>query len=814
MSERGPLPDSENFPPPDLQRRLSRRLVLARLALAWEMLWPALWPASLALGIFLTLALFGVPDMLPGWFQALLLAALAAIFALNLVVALRRLTFPSHEAARRRIETASHMTHRPLTTLEDRLTGESGGEAATLWQAHRARMSAAIRRLRVGRPRSFLARRDPYYLRAALVLALAAGVFAAGGDWRARIFRAFHPDFALFGPAAPAGLDVWISPPQYTGLPPQFLTGHAGPAPIAVPIGSNVLAQVHGGGALPELRVDRLAQPMSRVDDGDFKGQLTLTAGALLEVTQGYRSLGAWPIRIVPDRPPSVAFAKPPETGARGELRIAYDASDDYGVESVKLLVVRPGGDAGETLSIDLPLPDQHRKNAQGTSFVDLTANPGAGGAARLQLVAADALGQTGSSDTIETTLPERVFLNPLARAIGEQRKELLADPSSRQNVAATVGGLALNPKYYNDDIVVFLALRTASDRLMLDRESDAVPVVAQLLWDTAVRVEDGGSLSSRNTLSQSMQALQQALAQNAPEAQIEQMLGDLQQQIGRYLQSLSAQGQSPGRNPASPASGAASGQSLTSQDFQALLDRARDLSAAGSRSQARQLLAKLQDLLENLRVAGPADMHGPQGHALDAMQDLIRRQQQLLDRSFRASRQPGGNKAANPNEAAAQEALRRALGQAAQGLADHGGGKAGGIPLSMNLAMNRADHAMRDAALALNQGRPDAAVNAQTDALDALQQAARSLAQSLANVGEPGAPGNSLPGAQRDPLGRLEAGEGSTGEGGDLRLGKSANDAAIEKAREILGELRRRAGEQQRPEIERAYIDRLLKEF
>jgi len=135
--------------------------------------------------------------------------------------------------------------------------------------------------------------------------------------------------------------------------------------------------------------------------------------------------------------------------------------------------------------------------------------------------------------------------------------------------------------------------------------------------------------------------------------------------------------------------------------------------------------------------------------------------------------------------------------------------GGAGGIPLSMG----RADRAMRDAVQALNQGKPDAAVNAQTDALDALQQAAQSLAQSLANGGKPGAAGNSL-GAQRDPLGRLEAGEGGISDGGDLQLGKSANDAAIEKAREILGELRRRAGEQQRPEIERDYIDRLLKEF
>ena len=50
--------------------------------------------------------------------------------------------------------------------------------------------------------------------------------------------------------------------------------------------------------------------------------------------------------------------------------------------------------------------------------------------------------------------------------------------------------------------------------------------------------------------------------------------------------------------------------------------------------------------------------------------------------------------------------------------------------------------------------------------------------------------------------------------DGGQLRMGKSASDHALEKAKEILDELRRRAGERSRPEIERNYIDRLLKEF
>jgi hypothetical protein len=243
------------------------------------------------------------------------------------------------------------------------------------------------------------------------------------------------------------------------------------------------------------------------------------------------------------------------------------------------------------------------------------------------------------------------------------------------------------------------------------------------------------------------------------------------------------------------------------------VLDRARDLARAGARDQARELLARLQDLLENLRAANPMDMQGPQGQSLGAMQDLMRRQQQLLDRSFRQSRQSGEGGSNGAGDAAQQEELRRALGETAQRLGDQGGE----IPQSMG----RADRAMRNAVEALQQGKPGAAVESQTEALDALQQAARSLAQNLANGFNPSVSGNpdgspGLSGTQRDPFGRLDAEDGDSGggDGGALRMGKSANDYAIEKAREILGELRRRAGERQRPEIERDYIDRLLKEF
>ena len=46
---------------------LTRRLMLARMALLWEAVWPNLWPVLGITGIFAALVLFDVLPLLPGW---------------------------------------------------------------------------------------------------------------------------------------------------------------------------------------------------------------------------------------------------------------------------------------------------------------------------------------------------------------------------------------------------------------------------------------------------------------------------------------------------------------------------------------------------------------------------------------------------------------------------------------------------------------------------------------------------------------------------------------------------------------------------
>ena len=805
------------------------RLRLARGALLWERLWPACWPMLAVLGTFLVVGLFDLLPLLPGVLHAALLLGFGVAFTIALVAISRRLGLPDRFAAQRRIEQASGLEHRPLQALADRPGMALDPQAALLWQAHRRRMEAATRRLRIGLPAAGLAGSDPWGLRAVLAILLLIGTVDAGVDWRDRLARALSPSLPGRSPALAASFDIWVTPPQYTGLAPQFLRPGMTET-IRIPTQSALLAQVHGGNVIPRLAIDREGRDFEAVDKQNFRTAATLTSGKQLDVIQAGTTLGSWPIEIIPDSPPKVAFAKPPAATPRAALRIDYQASDDYGVEGVKVVIRRDGGKPDEMIEIEEPLPGLHLKEAQATSYHDLTPHPWAGLAVEIRLIATDAPGQTGESEPVRIKLPERVFNHPIARAIIDQRKELVIDPGSRAAVADTLNDLRERPGLYRDDTVVFLGLRLAEERLRLNDDEKSIAEIEQLLWDTALRVEDGSLSLAERELRRLQQELQDALAKNVPDEEIDRLMRELQQALDRYLQALA---ENLARNPDQAQQPVDLSRIVTSRDLQRMLDRARELARDGARDQARELLSQLQNMLENLRMAKPGEtsQRGPSQaqQMMRGMHDLMQRQQQLLDRSFRAQQQgqqgqqgrmgqrgqQGGDQQEATSEmgdaAGQQEGLRRMLGDMMRRLGDG----FGEIPEPLG----RAERAMRDATEALQRRQPGEAIGPQTEALDQLQQAAREFAQQMQRRLGRGNPDDNDVGAtdseprdqvERDPLGRPMSNNG-TFDQGDVKI---PDQNTLQKAREILDELRRRAGERYRPEIELDYIERLLKRF
>ena len=154
------------------------------------------------LGLFILLALLGLPPLLPGTWHFLLLLGFAAALGFCGWRGFRGFRPPDDAAAERRLERQSGLRHRPLAALADRPAGNDPA-ALALWQVHQERAAAQIRRLKVGTPRPGLPARDPVALRAALLVSLLAAFVMAGGEAPERLRRSLIPHFGA-APPAPA----------------------------------------------------------------------------------------------------------------------------------------------------------------------------------------------------------------------------------------------------------------------------------------------------------------------------------------------------------------------------------------------------------------------------------------------------------------------------------------------------------------------------------------------------------------------------------------------------------------------------------
>lgn len=805
------------------EKTMDAKRILATAVLYWERVWPALWPASGIVGVFIALAWLDVLPLLPGWLHAAILGLFTAGIAVGLIRGFRGFRAPTAYDALRRLERDGKLAHRPLTAAQDRMAAGTGDALSeSLWRAHRARMEAATDGARVGRPAASLAQRDPRGLRLGVLLLLALGLPGLIMDGSFHLRGALSPGFGLGGP--PPSFDVWVSPPEYTNLPPIYLPVEHGAEPIKVPAGSSVLARLHGGRGTPRIEMGDHSARFEKVDEADYEGRLTLTEGDKLLIRQSGRTLASWPIALVADKPPQVSILNTPTATAQYTVRVDYETIDDYGVVKGEFIIRRPGaeGAAPNAETIVMPLPIAGQEPVQrSTAYFDVTYHPWSGLPVTATLSVTDAMGQTGTSAPVNFILPERQFTNPLARAIAELRKRLSVAPEERDAVGAILGELADRVSRFNKDFLITLGLSSAHGRLRYDRRPEAIPETQALLWDLALRAEDGDVSVAARDLRTLQDKLRQALEQNASQAEIEKLMNELRQAMDRYMQALRDQLEQKMKSGEPPPRISPNDMNVGRQDLQNMLNQARDLTRAGARGAAQDLLNQMRNMLENMRAGVMEQPSGQQtqaGRAMRELGELAQRQQSLMDQTFRQAQQqgkgqqqqPGGKQQGNttgpdgtetrPGGAQAQEGIRRAMEEFTKRYGGMGGQEQFG----------QAERAMREAAESLEGGRPDQAVERQGRALEAMRQGAREIAQRLerANAGRQGAP-NRIPGLGRDGAGRPT---GQTGAGtDDVAI---PDETELRRAREILEELRRRSGDRDRPPIEREYIDRLLPRY
>jgi uncharacterized protein (TIGR02302 family) len=839
--------------PPDAASRLqlAQALRRAEYAIAWERSWPHLARLCTVVGLFLAVSWAGLWLALPFVARAIGLGVFMAL-ALAALLPLLWFRWPSRQQALNRLDRGTGIRHRPATALTDTLVMRDP-VALALWQAQRERTLASIKRIRAGLPSPRLAIHDPWALRALIVVMMVAAYIAAGDERRMRVAAAFDWNGVLA--AANVRVDAWVTPPLYTGKPPIILSAAnkeaAMPAagPLAVPTGSTLIVRSSGGtldvvagGGVSE------AVPAEQAPKGTNEKHFAITGDGTVHV-RAPSGQPQWRFSAIPDRAPTIALAKDPERQARGSLQLSYKIEDDYGVtEARALFAVRRAGAAKgadprplfDPPQLSLVLPNARTRNGVGQTVKDLSEDPYAGADVTLTLTAKDEAANEGRSEPFNMRLPERLFTKPLARALIEQRRILALDANQNGQVYDALEAMMIAPELFMPETGQYLGLHSAARQLETARTDDAMREVVASLWALAVAIEDGNITDVDKALRAAQEALKQALERGASDEEIKKLTQDLRAALDNFMRQLAEQLRNNPQQLARPLD--PNTRVMRQQDLNNMIERMERLSRSGDKAAAKQLLEQLQQMLENLQLAQPGQSgDGDMEQALNELGDMIRKQQQLRDKTFkqgqdsRRDRQRGkqGDQSMSDLQQDQQglrdrlrklqdELAKRGMGQGQRGEKGQQGQKGqDGDPQQGDGGedgLGEADNAMGDAGGKLGEGNADGAVDSQGEALDAMRKGAQSLAEAMQQgdgEGQSDGPGNRAGrqqsgGNQSDPLGRPLHGR----EFGDDLTVKIPGEIDVQRVRRILEELRRRLADPQRPQIELDYIERLLKDY
>ena len=852
-----------------LERKIERSVWMMFL----ERIWPRLWLVLAVVGAFVGFSMIGAWSVMEPLTHKFLLGVFGFAFVASLLWAART-PWPTREKAIRRLERLSGLPHRPASSYDDTLSaGNDDPSTMAIWKAHRQRLAALLGKLRVVGPQPDTPRHDPWALRAALLIGVVALTALAGERWSDRLAQAFNiadPAYAI----SRLRIDAWVTPPAYTSKAPVMLAdgGRTGNAPkadlaqntnglIEIPAGSQIIVRASGE-AVGDMRLDILdagesaksiAADAAKTPGGVVKDvaelRATLDASAEVRLMHGETKVNSWTFAVTPDQIPSIELTKTPKPSGRGSMKLEYMVADDYGVVTARVKVVQVEDEKqdpntawarkdtleGPRLPLSRPpeltlrLPKANARSGESVTHLELGSHPWAGLDVVLSLEATDGAGQVGESEPLEMKLPQRVFRKPLARAIVEQRRKLVVDSRYRDKVVLALDALTLAPDGFIDDVQVYLGLRTALYRLQRDKTRPGLDSVIEQLWNVALRIEDGDLSDAERRLRDAQEKLSKLLQEGASDQEIQEAMKELRTALNEYLQQMAREAQ---KNPTMPNGQNSEQQMLSQQDLERMMKQIEEMAKSGARDSAQQMLSELRDLLDRMQSAESQNAQSQQSQQMMQMMselgDIVGQQQSLMDETFSQQRQQGqrsqgqGQRRRGPQSGEQGQGQQQGQGQNGRtGRGQLGERQRGlrnrlgelqrdmqGAGMGQSDEISEAQQAMRNAERALEEGDLDGATQEQSRALDQLRKGAQQMAQQmLQNMPQRYGQNGETP---RDPLGRPQRSRGPD-QGTSVKV---PDEIDVQRARELLNELRKRLGEAQRPTNELEYIERLLRFF
>jgi uncharacterized protein (TIGR02302 family) len=862
-----------------LRRRIAGKRFLALSSMVLERALIVSLPLLSVIALYLVLSWMGVLRQIPDMAKIGVGVAFI-VLAILALLPLRRFRMPVRAEAEHRLEAMSGLPHQAISVQSEAPVSQDPYSIA-LWHQHQARMAKKINVIEAGLPAADIARHDPFAFRAAVILALIVAWSFSFSNYGGRVGDLL----TLAKPVVPASdlrIDAWVTPPTYTGVAPLYLSGtvsKAQPSIIKVPANSELTVRISGkdaagtvqfapaGGDVVELKaevpettdaakIEKVTTAAANDAGKSLTYKLKLTADGT--VTAGPRE---YAFTLIPDTAPEISFVREPGRALNGALELAFQVKDDYGVTEARAEILPADTDSKATPLFDAPkfpldLPGSDGKSAKATVSRDLTEHPLSGKKVRLTLIAKDAAGTEGRSETKEIVLPARHFSELLAGSVAEQRQVFSLDTQQIRRALELNDASTFRAEETIPNLSHFLLVQSARNRLVLARGTEQLTETAKYFWEIARYIEDGNLSTAEKRLRDAQEKLSDALKNKASDQEIAKLMQELREAMKQYLAELSKRMQ----NQDTARMSQQAQRMMRSQDFENMLNQLENLSRSGNREEAQRLLNEMQRMLNNLQTARPRQQPGqdqnPVRKQLDALGKLMQDQQKLMEETHRMEQalrdrmqrgdpeegeeqdpgdqqsqqeqqpqpqdqQPGDQQqedmtAEQLREAlkqlrAQQEKLQKDLKSLEKGLADLG--------MKAPKGFKGAGEEMGESSDALGKSQGQRSADAQGRALQALRDGAGEMMQQLQQMmseqqgqGDGQGMGMPMPGSAmdqqgRDPLGRKT---GQLGSEFDDSV-KVPDQIDVQRAREILEEIRRRLGDGPASLIEREYLERLL---
>ncbi len=575
--------------------------------------------------------------------------------------------FPDIEEIDKRLETRGTLGRGHISLIKDQLANPNIISTRLLWHKAQREGIFLLKKLRIPWVNTNLSSKDPHALRFIALLVFTSGIFIAGHNWKERIISGLTPVappvFNL--PQNHNNIDLWIKPPSYTQMPETHISGSGYyDGILEIPEKSTYRIRVHSWFKNifpPRLHIGKSSITLTHMGGKLYGNKGTIQQGTNIRITQALLPRATLPYKYIIDTPPEIRSDTKLETPHTDtapyeilddyRIRFPLVVKDDYGVKELRMTMrldktvkEAPLGQEYHETRLIMSQPNTEFKISP---IYDLSWHSWAGLPVNIEITAIDHKRQSTTLEKIKLTLPEREFKHPLAKFLIAERKAIAQNyKNSFKQIALNIERPLNNPKSFQNDITIFLALRSASSRLFHNDnkpESQRVKAaleVLNLLWKTAIVIEDGNITLALRELKNARRALENAMRDPATDdRKIQALMEQLREKMINYFTEIARDMQkriAQGENISFMKSGDF-GSLITPDTLAVLMAQIEQAMRNGNKQQARELMSKLQRMMEMISTSNntklPSDMQMMR-EGINKLGKIIKRQKLLIEQT------------------------------------------------------------------------------------------------------------------------------------------------------------------------------------